>query len=161
MEAKSIIRGLLLAVALGSLAVWGAREIRRSQAIAGAAAAPKVAEKAPAVAGNQVVMTYFRSGTRCVSCKKIEALTTETAQKDFASELASGKLVFRVLDVDEPANNHYTKDYQLASKSVIISLHVDGKEASWMNMEKIWDLLDAPEAFRAYLAEPIRKHLNP
>ncbi len=104
-------------------------------------------------------MTYFRNNIRCVSCKKIEALTNETARKDFAEELASGKLVFRVIDVDEPANNHYIKDYQLTTKSVVISLHVDGKETSWTDMEKIWDLLSEPEAFRAYLAEPIRKHL--
>ena len=160
MNSKIIIRGLLLVFALGSLAVWGAREIKKSKEIAEAEAAPKVAETLPAVAGNQVVMTYFRSGIRCVSCKKIEALTTETAQKDFAAELASGKLLFRVIDVDEPANNHYTKDYQLSTKSVIISLHADGKETSWTNMEKIWDLLDTPEAFPAYLAEPIRKHLK-
>jgi thiol-disulfide isomerase/thioredoxin len=160
MKSKTIIRGLLLVFALGSLAVWAAREIKKSKAMAEFAAAPKVEEKLPAVAGKQVVLTYFRNNIRCSSCKKIEALTTETAQKEFADELANGKLVFRVIDVDEPANNHYIKDYRLTTKSVVISLRVDGKETSWTDMEKIWDLLGEPAAFRAYLAEPIRKHLK-
>ena len=160
MKSKTIIRGLLLVFALGSLAVWGAREIKKSKTIAEVAATPQVEQKLPAVTGNQVVLTYFRNGIRCSSCKKIEALTTETAQKEFADELASGELVFRVIDVDEPANNHYIKDYQLTTKSVVISLHVDGKETSWTDMERIWDLLGEPESFRAYIAEPIHKHLD-
>ncbi len=160
MIARQVLRSVLLILALGSLAVWAKREFTKSKAIAEVASAPKVQEALPVVAGNQVVMTYFRSGIRCSSCKKIEALSTETAQKDFAEELGSRKLVFLVIDVDEPANRHYTKDYQLTTKSVIISLQVDGKEVSWSNMEKVWDLLDEPETFRAYLAAPIRKHLK-
>jgi thiol-disulfide isomerase/thioredoxin len=160
MNTKTILRIVLLAIALGSLAVWANREYQKNQAIAEAAKTPKVGSAVPVVAGNQVVMTYFRNHIRCTSCKKIEALTTETARNEFAEELVSGKLVFRVIDVDEPANNHYIEDYQLTSKAVIISLHVDGKETSWTDMEKIWDLFGDPEAFRAYLAEPIRKHLK-
>lgn len=160
MKTKTLLRGVLLMFALGSLAFWGSREYRKSQAISEAAAAPKIAETLPIVTGNQVVMTYFRNGVRCVSCRKIEAHTAETAHKDFAGEMASGKLVFRVIDVDEPANHHYIKDYQLTGKSVIISLRADGEEKSRSDMDKIWDLLDEPEAFRAYLAEPIRKHLE-
>lgn len=160
MNSKTIVRSVLLVFALGSLAVWGTREIKKSKAIAGVAAAPKVEENLPVVAGNQVAMTYFRNRIRCVSCRKIETLTIETAEKDLADEMASKKLVFRVVDVDEPANNHYIKNYQLTTKAVIISLRVDGEEASWTDMEKIWDLLAEPEAFRAYLAEPVRKHLE-
>lgn len=160
MKSKTLIRIVLLVIALGSVAVWGAKEYKKSRAIAEVAAAPKVEEALPAAVGNQVVLTYFRNSIRCPSCKRIEALTAETAQKEFADELASGKLVFRVINVDEPGNNHYIRDYQLTSKSVVISLHVDGKETSWTNMDKIWELLGNPEAFRAYLAEPIRKNLN-
>lgn len=160
MKPKTLIRIVLLVIALGSLTVWGAKEYRKSQAIAEASAEPKAAETIPAVEGNQVVMTYFRNNIRCPACKWIEALTTETAQKDLASELASGKLVFRVVDVDEPANNHYIEDYQLTTKSVILSFRADGKEQRWEDMDKIWHMLGEPDAFRAYLAEPIHKYLD-
>ena len=48
----------------------------------------------------------------------------------------------------------------MTSKIVIISHRVDGKETEWAAMEKVWDLLDDPAGFRAYLAAPIRKYLG-
>lgn len=160
MKQKTIIRSILLVFALGSLAVWGTREYQKSQAISEAATTSRAEEVLPVVPGNQVVMTYFRNSIRCASCRKIEAHTTETAQKDFAEELASGKLVLRVIDVDQPENHHFIEDYQLTSKAVILNFRVDGEKKNWSDMDKVWDLLDEPEAFRAYLAEPIREHLG-
>jgi hypothetical protein len=160
MLTKQIIRSVLLVVALGALAIWANRAYHQSQARAAAASHPPAAAALPEVAGDQVVMTYFISGVRCVSCKKIEELAQATAEQDFAAELASKRLVFRVIDTGEPANAHYMNDYQLTSKTVILSHRVDGRETEWLAMEKVWDLLEDPAGFRAYLAEPIRKFLS-
>lgn len=111
----------------------------------------------PVVAGNQVVTTYFISGERCENCRKIELLCRQTAERDFATELAGN----RVIDTGEPANAHYVADYQLSSKIVVLSHRVDGRETEWAAMEKVGDLLDDPAGFRAYLAAPIRKDLGP
>ena len=124
MIAKQIIRSVLLIVVLGSLAIWANREFRKSKSYAEADKQPAPAETLPVVDGPQVVMTYFLIGTRCESCRKIEALARETAEKDFPAELASKKLVFRVIDTGEAANRHYLKDYQLTSKTVVISRRV-------------------------------------
>lgn len=160
MNAKHIIRLALLALVLGSVAVWGAKEYRKTKAIVDAAAKPTPAETVLAVQGEQVVMTYFLGGTRCPSCVKIEAFTKAAAEEDFAAERASGKLVFRIIDTDEPANRHYIDDYKLTSKSVVIGHWVDGKETEWQAMDKIWSLLGDEGAFRAYLGETVRKYLD-
>lgn len=160
MIAKQIIRSILLIAALGSLAIWAGREFKKSQAYAAAETQTAPVETLPAVEGPQVVMTYFLIGTRCVSCKKIEALARETAEQDFAAELASNKLVFRVIDTGEPANRHYLSDYKLTSKTVVISRRIDGKETAWKDMEKVWDHLDDPEAYHAYLGAQIRDYLG-
>ena len=156
MITKQIIRSVLLIVALGSLAIWANREYQKSHA----EAVPAATENLPVVTGDQVVMTYFISGTRCESCKKIEALTKETAEKDFADALASGKLVFRVIDTGEPGYQHFAKDYQLTSKTVILSHRKDGKETEWADMAKVWDLLDDAPGFHSYLRVQIRKYLG-
>lgn len=156
MIAKQIVRSILLVVVLGSLAIWANREYQKSQA----SAAPAAAETLPVVAGDQVIMTYFISGTRCESCQKIEALTKETAEKDFAEALAGRKLVFRVIDTGEPGYQHFIKDYQLTSKTVILSHRKDGKETGWKDMGKVWDLLDDAPGFHAYLGEQIRNYLG-
>jgi len=160
MIAKQIIRSLLLVVALGSVLIWAGREFRKSQAVAEATQRPATTEQIPAVDGPQVVMTYFLLGKRCTSCRKIEALTRATAERDFANELASHKLVFRVIDTDEPAHRHFLEDYQLTTKTVILSRRLNGGETEWKDMEKVWDLLDEEAAFRAYLGEQIRSYLG-
>ena len=152
-----ILRSVLLIVVLGSLAIWGSREYHRSRA---AAEPPQSAAAVPVVAGDQVVITYFISGSRCEFCQKIEALSRATAEQDFAAEFATNRVVFRIIDTGEAANAHYATDYQLTSKTVILSHRVDGRETEWMAMDKVWDLLDDAAGFRAYLAAPIRRYLG-
>lgn len=160
MIAKQIISSVLLVIALGSLAIWGNREYHKSRLIASISNTQPSVETLPVVAGNQVVMTYFISGVRCESCKKIEDLSRETAEKSFSAEVATQKLVFRVVDTGEPANRHYVDDYKLTSKTVVISRRVDGKETEWKDMDKVWDLLDQPDAFRSYLASAIQDYFG-
>lgn len=160
MIAKRILRSVLLVVALGSLAIWASREFQKSRSYAAAASRPPPSESLPVVEGPQVVMTYFVIGTRCASCMKIEALARETAEKDFARELRSNKVVFRVIDTDEPSNRHYLNDYKLTSKTVVISRRIDGSETAWKDMEKVWDLFDEAPAYHAYLGAQIREYLG-
>lgn len=160
MIAKQIIRSLLLVVALGSLAIWINRGYQKSKVIEPLAAHSPPAENLPVVTGNQVVMTYFISGPRCVSCKKIEQLAHEAAEKNFPTELANKKLIFRVVDTGTPANHHYLDAYKLTSKTVVLSHRVNGKETEWVAMDQVWDLLDDPTAFHAYLAAPVQKYLG-
>jgi hypothetical protein len=154
MIAKQILRSGLLVIVLGSLLIWAGREYQKSHE------APAHGERLPVVAGNQVVMTYFISGTRCESCRKIEALARETAEKDFGDALAEKRLVFRVIDTGEAGNGHYAKDYQLSSKTVILSHRKDGKETAWKDMAGVWDRLDDAQAFHDYLGRQIREFLG-
>ena len=160
MNAKQVIRSVLLIVAIGSVLVWAGRELKKSKAYSEAAQQAPVAEQLPLIEGPQVVMTYFLLGKRCTTCRRIEALAKATAEQDFAGELASNKLVFRVIDTNEPAHRHYLKDYQLTTKTVIISRRLDGRETDLKDMEKVWDLVDEETAFRAYLGAQIREYLG-
>ena len=156
MIAKQIIRSVLLIVVLGSLAIWAGREFQKSSA----SAPERPVEVFPKVDGPQVIMTYFLFGTRCESCRKIEDLARRTAEMDFPAELASHKLIFRVIDTGDAANRHYLEEYKLSFKTVVISRRVDGVETAWENMEKVWDHLNAPDAYRAYLGGRIRAYLG-
>ena len=121
---KQIIRSVLLLAVFGSLAIWANRQYQKSQAIDAASQAPPAAEELPQVEGDQVIMTYFISGTRCESCETIEALARETAEKDFPDAMSNKSLVFRVIDTGDASRHHYIKDYQLTSKTVILSHRV-------------------------------------
>lgn len=160
MNAKRLTRNALLLVVLGSLAVWASREIQKSKSYREAATQVPVSEVLPEAEGPQVTMTYFLIGARCSSCRKIEALARQTVEQDFAAEVASHNLVFRVIDTEKPENRHYRDDYKLTSKTVVIGRRIDGKETAWKDMDQVWELLNDGPAYHRYLGDQIREYLK-
>lgn len=110
--------------------------------------------------GTRIIAYYFHQTKRCPSCKKIEAYTKETIENEFAEELKSGKLEFLPINVDEEGNGHYMDDYELFTKSVILSRVVDGKETEWKNLQKIWELLNSKEKFSEYIVSEIKTFMK-
>jgi hypothetical protein len=101
------------------------------------------------------IATYFLTNIRCPSCLSIERLTAETIQAEFAEELGAGLLEWRTINIDGEGNYHFVKDYQLYTKSVIISENVNEKEIRWKNLPKVWELLGNEKKFRKYLKDEI------
>ncbi len=104
--------------------------------------------------------TYFHTTFRCPTCQKIEELSFLAVSQNFEEELKSGKMVWRVINVDEPENKHYNDDYQLYTKSLIISEVKDGKELRWKNLEKVWQYVRDDEKFDAYVKDEIADWLK-
>ena len=107
-----------------------------------------------------IVVTYFYTTMRCPTCHKIEELSAQVVKSHFENELSTGKVVWRVINVDEPENDHYNKDYQLYTKSLIVSEVKDGKEVRWKNLEKIWVLVREEEEFDKYVHAEIKDWLK-
>lgn len=122
-------------------------------------AAPATPTAVPAK-GRKIVVTYFLTTTRCPSCYKIETFSESAVQTAFAGPMREGRMEWRTVNTDEPRNGHYVKDYQLFTKSVIISEVVDGKEVRWKNCDKVWDLLNDPKAFEAYIVKEVKAYLG-
>lgn len=117
---------------------------------------PAVSQKA----GSKVIVYYLHTTARCPSCLKIEAYTAAEMTGPLAGPLSEGRLEWKVLNVDEPKNAHFTEDYQLYTKSVVISDIRDGKEARWKRLDKVWDYLDDQKAFMQYVDEEVRAYLK-
>jgi hypothetical protein len=99
------------------------------------------------------IATYFLTNVRCPSCLTIERLTAETIQTEFSEQLRSGVLEWRTINIDGAGNFHFVKDYNLYTKSVIISEYANGKEVRWKNLPKVWELLGNEGKFSKYLKE--------
>lgn len=118
-KTKSVVTVVLLAfvfIATGFLVV---KEIRTSEGIAsplgtrltantGSKGAPPIPD-APSADGNRkVVAYYFHGRVRCVSCVKIETLSRKAVTGGFPQDLKNGRLGFREVNVEEPANRHFS-----------------------------------------------------
>jgi hypothetical protein len=176
MYTKNSLRlGFLLALAL-VFGVWaidgmaadspGKGEKKGSKPKVAAAVAKDTASKAtdsvrtPAAAEHRVIAYYFHGNARCPSCLKIEAYTKEAIDSAFGEALKSGLLEWRVVNTDSSQNEHFLTDYQLFTKSVVVSDINDGKETQWKNLDKVWELLGDKDKFHSYIQSEVRPFLE-
>ncbi|MDD5633755.1 MAG: nitrophenyl compound nitroreductase subunit ArsF family protein, partial [Candidatus Omnitrophica bacterium] len=75
--------------------------------------------KSPASA---ITVYYFHGDFRCPTCRKLEQYSKEAVENNFGNELTLGKIVFKTINVDKKGNEHFVNDYQLATKSLVVSL---------------------------------------
>jgi len=98
-----------------------------------------------------VIAYYFHGIMRCPTCHKLEQYSKEAIEANFKDALASGKLEFKVVNVEDKGNEHYGNDYQLYTKSLILSLVKDGKQIKWINLDKIWEYVGNKQRFIDYV----------
>jgi len=106
------------------------------------------AEDKPAA---KVIAYYFHGTMRCPTCHKLEQYSKEAIETNFKEAIASGKLEFKVVNVEDKGNEHFGSDYQLYTKSLILSLVKDGKEVKWKNLDKIWEYVGNKQRFLDYV----------
>ncbi len=107
-----------------------------------------------------LIVYYFHTNFRCVSCRNIEKYTKEALEKFFFDDIASGKIDFRVVNIEESLNKHFLQDYQLYTKSVVLSKVSDGKEVKFKNLDKVWNLLRNKNKFYEYIKEETNNFIN-
>jgi len=157
---KNALSALLLLFVATTVAAFAVKEVSHARKLKTAEVTRASALPAPAV-GRTVLVSYFHTKTRCTSCLLIEDYTSTTMKTAFPGPLADGKVKWRVVDTDEPANAHFVKDYALYTKSVIVSELKDGREVRWKNLDQVWHLLDDAPGFQAYVEKEVRSFLEP
>lgn len=109
---------------------------------------------------NYVVAYYFHGNFRCFSCHRIEQYSKEALEQFFEDELKSGKLIFKAINIEERGNGHFINDYQLYTKSLVISLMKNGKEVKYKNLTKVWEYLKNKQKFYGYVKDEINSYLE-
>jgi hypothetical protein len=99
----------------------------------------------------KVIAYYFHGSFRCPTCHKLEEYSKEAIETNFKDAVASGSVEFREVNLEDKGNEHFAQDYQLYTKSLILSSVKDGKEITWKNLDKIWDLVGDKQQFIGYV----------
>ncbi|MDD4616028.1 MAG: nitrophenyl compound nitroreductase subunit ArsF family protein [Alphaproteobacteria bacterium] len=162
MNAKKVTTLLLLlfvAASVGTIVVKERNALPAAQKPETASAAPVTSpqeaapEKAQATAAPEatapvkVVAYYFHGNFRCAKCRMIEALTTEAIQTGFAEDIKNGRVELKVVNIEEPGNEHYAEDYQLATRSVVVARYEGAAQKDWKRLDAVWELLGDKDAF--------------
>lgn len=157
---KKILTFILLGIVAVSVFAVVMKEMRspgkaepakteKSGADAYSGATPTV--KTPSAA-NVTTVYYFHGNKRCATCNKIETLAKAAVNAGFADEIKSGAVVFKSVNVDETGNQHFVKDFDLASRCVVVQ-----NGTKFERLEKVWELVGNEPEFTKYVRQGVEK----
>jgi hypothetical protein len=98
-----------------------------------------------------VVVYYFHRSVRCVTCNTIEAYTRQVMDSAFAEAQAEGSMQLVSINYETAANEHFVKDFELTSNSVVLVRLEAGQVTQWKNLDQIWEQVQNAPAFHAYI----------
>jgi hypothetical protein len=107
----------------------------------------------------KVIAYYFHGNYRCYTCTKIESYSREAIEAYFADDLKTGQLEFRPVNVDEPANRHFIQDYQLHTRSLVLTLYRNNQQQKWKNLKDVWQLVRDKDRFYQYVKSETEQFL--
>ncbi len=148
MKPKSLITVVLLLFVVASVIALVIKNT--SDSGAAAIATPEIDGTA-----GKVVVYYFHRTQRCPTCNKIEELAAGVVKSKFAGALESGKMVWSVVNTEEPGQEHFETDYSLITQSLIVADFRNPAERHWKNLDKIWELVWTEPEFNDYVASEI------
>lgn len=115
---------------------------------------------AQSASADQVIVYYFHGSFRCATCTNMEQYSKETLQTNFKDALASGKMTFKSVNVEEPGNKHFVDEYKLYTKALILSQVKNAKEVRSKNLEKIWEYAHNKQAFTKYVDSEVKAFMK-
>jgi len=108
----------------------------------------------------KIIVYYFHGNARCSTCYKMEQYTKEAIDEKFKDQLSNELLFFKVINIEEKENKHFVTDYQLYTKTLIISRLESGKEIEYKNLNKIWEYVRDKNKFFSYVTTEINNYLK-
>ena len=100
------------------------------------------------VLSNRIDVVYFHANIRCVTCLCFEKEVTNIIKTYFQDAINSGKLTYRVLNIQEPKNAGIAKKYSAIGSQLFINTVTNDFD----NIEDIqdiwsWNCVDNPAGF--------------
>ena len=125
----------------------------------GIAASPSaVADTETAADG--LIVYYFHGNTRCPTCQSIESQAKETVHTDFAPQLTSQEIVWKILNYEQPAHAQLAKKFEIQMPVVVLAKMKAGQIEDWKRLDEVWALVGDKPAFARYVREQITKMLR-
>ncbi len=158
MNVRRVIQIALLLFVAVTVVYLVSQESRKSLAAAPQSSSQPTSNAA--VHQPKVVVYYFHGNFRCVSCRKLEAVSQKAITDGFTQELKRGDLDWRVVNVETSGNEHFVADYKLFSKALVVVKFRGAKQVEYKNLMKAWELLQDDEALRKYVQSEVKASLQ-
>ena len=77
---------------------------------------------------DRVEVLYFHGAQRCITCRAIEANTKALLDSLYSKEIASGKIVYKIIDISKKENEQIADKYEVTWSSLFVNGWKNGKE---------------------------------
>ena len=107
----------------------------------------------------RVDVVYFHRTQRCYKCTYAEEATRYTLETYFKDELASGRVTFQAINVQDEENAEVVKRYDASYLSLFINTVMDGTD----HIERvtgIWRVVGDDEAFVEVVRSKVEQSLS-
>ena len=140
--------------------VSGSTEVDPPEGIGavGGASERSPVEGSTTVAPCVIEAIYFHNTNRCVTCLKIEGDAKAIVEREFAEELAAGKLRWSTINMEE--ERAYISRYGLVSPSLVLTRKVGDEVVSWTTLTETWALVRSATRFASYIVECFQAFLG-
>jgi hypothetical protein len=171
--AASIVAGIAVLLVSGCTPKTQSASARsdaesRAQAAEPSEPAPQAADPQPspqpdddATADTKITAYYFHRTMRCTTCLSIENQAREAVKAGFPQEFAGGRLKWQAVDIEQPGNEHFEKDFELEASSLVIVEQRDDDITRWKNLTRVWELHEDGDAYRKYVQTEVAAYLHP
>lgn len=131
--------------------------LRQQGGIAGAVPAGRT----EATISDGLVVYYFYSNTRCPTCRSIESQAHDVVQSDFAAELNSGAVTWKMLNYEGAIAADLAKKFEIQVPVVVLAKMQRGEIAQWKRLDRVWALVGDKPAYASYVRDEIRQMVRP
>ncbi|MEN6458256.1 MAG: nitrophenyl compound nitroreductase subunit ArsF family protein [Thermoguttaceae bacterium] len=135
-------------------------ELRALRTQGGTAATPDASSKAETISDGLIVY-YFHGNIRCPTCQSIESQSHEAVKKYFAPQLASGKIVWKILNYEQPMAKPLATKFDIQMPVVVLAQIKDGQVKDWKRLDEVWAIEGDKPAFAKFVRSQIQRMLVP
>jgi hypothetical protein len=108
---------------------------------------------------NKLEVYAFHGTRQCETCKNMKANTKAALETFFADELASGKIIYKVIDVDDEKNEAIAEKFEATGTALMINKIINGNDNIEDWSEFAFEKANNSEVFQAELKEMIKEAL--
>ena len=107
----------------------------------------------------KVEVIHFHTDQFCESCEIVGELSEDTVRTGYPTDLASGKIVYMHINVDDPANRNFVEKYGATGSSLWTGVY-DKTGFHPQEDLKVWYLIGDKVAFSSHLKGVIDSRLS-
>ncbi len=101
---------------------------------------------------HRLFVYFFHASQQNESFTRLEEMTRTVIETKYAQALSKGRIIFSRVNLEDPANVHFVRDFQVKSPVVVLQ-----KGARFERLDSAPNLMDDPDRLSGYIVQSIGK----